>query len=66
MELLDRLLPAPPSPPSWATRELHGGWLDDPLFRPIMSQDLVGGQHRNPDPVGRSSSPPPISTLQRA
>jgi ubiquinone/menaquinone biosynthesis C-methylase UbiE len=32
---------------------LYEGWLDDPLFRPIMDQDLVDGQHRNPDPAGR-------------
>jgi ubiquinone/menaquinone biosynthesis C-methylase UbiE len=32
---------------------LHHGWLDDPHFRPIVAQDLVDGQHRNPDPVGR-------------
>jgi ubiquinone/menaquinone biosynthesis C-methylase UbiE len=32
---------------------LYEGWLDDPLFRPIVEQDLVDGQHRNPDPVGR-------------
>ena len=27
--------------------------LDDPQFRPIVDRDLVDGQHRNPDPVGR-------------
>jgi SAM-dependent methyltransferase len=32
---------------------LYQGWLDDPVFRPIVEQDLAGGQHRNPDPVGR-------------
>ncbi|MDR3034785.1 MAG: class I SAM-dependent methyltransferase [Kitasatospora sp.] len=32
---------------------LYKGWLDDPLFRPIVDQDLVDGQHRNPDPSGR-------------
>jgi len=32
---------------------LYQGWLDDPDFRPIVDQDLVDGQHRNPDPVGR-------------
>jgi SAM-dependent methyltransferase len=32
---------------------LHEGWLDDRVFRPIVEQDLVDGQHRNPDPVGR-------------
>jgi len=32
---------------------LYEGWLDDPDFRPIVDQDLVDGQHRNPDPVGR-------------
>jgi SAM-dependent methyltransferase len=32
---------------------LYEGWLDDPDFRPIMEQDLVDGQHRDPDPVGR-------------
>ena len=33
---------------------LYEGWLDDPGFRPIVDQDLAGGQHRNPDPVGRA------------
>jgi hypothetical protein len=32
---------------------LYEGWLDDPAFRPIVDQDLVDGQHRNPDPAGR-------------
>ena len=32
---------------------LYEGWLDDPVFRPIVDQDLVDGQHRNPDPTGR-------------
>jgi len=32
---------------------LYRGWLDDPVFRPIVDRDLVDGQHRNPDPVGR-------------
>jgi ubiquinone/menaquinone biosynthesis C-methylase UbiE len=32
---------------------LYRGWLDDPVFRPIVDQDLADGQHRNPDPVGR-------------
>ncbi len=32
---------------------LYQGWLDNPDFRPIVEQDLVDGQHRNPDPVGR-------------
>jgi ubiquinone/menaquinone biosynthesis C-methylase UbiE len=32
---------------------LYRDWLDDPQFRPIVDQDLVNGQHRNPDPVGR-------------
>jgi hypothetical protein len=32
---------------------LYEGWLDDPQFRPIVDRDLVDGQHRNPDPVGR-------------
>ena len=32
---------------------LYQGWLDDPQFRPIVDRDLVDGQHRNPDPVGR-------------
>jgi SAM-dependent methyltransferase len=32
---------------------LYEGWLDDPGFRPIVEQDVVDGQHRNPDPVGR-------------
>ncbi len=27
--------------------------LDDPLFRSIVERDLVDGQHRNPDVVGR-------------
>jgi SAM-dependent methyltransferase len=32
---------------------LYSGWLDDPVFRPIVERDLADGQHRNPDPVGR-------------
>jgi ubiquinone/menaquinone biosynthesis C-methylase UbiE len=32
---------------------LNEGWLDDPQFRPIVDQDLMDGQHRNPDPAGR-------------
>jgi ubiquinone/menaquinone biosynthesis C-methylase UbiE len=32
---------------------LYAGWLDDPVFRPIVEADLAGGQHRNPDPAGR-------------
>lgn len=32
---------------------LYQGWLDDPVFRPIVDRDLVDGQHRNLDPVGR-------------
>jgi SAM-dependent methyltransferase len=32
---------------------LYEGWLDDPVFRPIVQRDLADGQHRNPDPVGR-------------
>jgi SAM-dependent methyltransferase len=32
---------------------LYEGWLDDPRFRPIVDQDLLDGQHRNPDPVGQ-------------
>jgi hypothetical protein len=32
---------------------LYKGWLDDPVFRPIVDQDLADGRHRNPDPVGR-------------
>jgi SAM-dependent methyltransferase len=32
---------------------LYEDWLDDPDFRPIVDQDLIDGQHRNPDPVGR-------------
>ncbi len=32
---------------------LYEGWLDDPVFRPIVDQDLADGQHRNPDPAGR-------------
>jgi SAM-dependent methyltransferase len=27
--------------------------LDDPEFRPIMERDIIDGQHRNPDPIGR-------------
>jgi hypothetical protein len=38
---------------------LNEGWLDDPVFRPIVDQDLANGQHRNPDPVGRQSPPAP-------
>ena len=46
---------------------LYEDWLDDPDFRPIADQDLIGGQHRNPDHVGRwSSSPPPTSIPQTA
>lgn len=40
---------------------LYEGWLDDPQFRPIVDRDPVDGQHRNPDPAGRSSSLPRIS-----
>jgi len=32
---------------------LYEDWLDDPVFRPIVDQDLADGQHRNPDPAGR-------------
>jgi len=32
---------------------LYADWLDDPVFGPIVDQDLADGQHRNPDPVGR-------------
>ncbi len=32
---------------------LYQGWLGNPVFRPIVDQDLADGQHRNPDPVGR-------------
>jgi ubiquinone/menaquinone biosynthesis C-methylase UbiE len=32
---------------------LYEGWLDDPVFRPIVDRGLLDGQHRNPDPVGR-------------
>jgi hypothetical protein len=32
---------------------LYRGWLDNPDFRPIVDQDLLDGQHRNADPVGR-------------
>ena len=32
---------------------LYEDWLDDPVFRPIVDQDLAYGQHRNPDPAGR-------------
>jgi ubiquinone/menaquinone biosynthesis C-methylase UbiE len=32
---------------------LYRGWLDDPAFRPLVDRDLIDGQHRNPDPVGR-------------
>ena len=31
---------------------LYAGWLDDPVFAPIVNRDLADGQHRNPDPVG--------------
>jgi hypothetical protein len=42
---------------------LYEGWLDDPVFRPIVEQDLADGQPRNPDPVGRPEfSLPPTST----
>jgi SAM-dependent methyltransferase len=30
---------------------LYADWLDDPVFRPIVDQDLADGQHRNPDPA---------------
>ena len=32
---------------------LYAGWLDDPVFAPIVARDLADGQHRNPDPAGR-------------
>jgi ubiquinone/menaquinone biosynthesis C-methylase UbiE len=32
---------------------LYADWLDDPVFGPIVDQDLADGQHRNPDPAGR-------------
>ena len=32
---------------------LYEGWLDDPVFQPIVDRDLIDGQHRHPDPVGR-------------
>ena len=32
---------------------LYEGWVDDPDFWPIVDQDLLDGQHRNPDPAGR-------------
>lgn len=32
---------------------LYQGALGDPEFRPIVDRDLIDGQHRNPDPVGR-------------
>ena len=32
---------------------LYRDWLDDPVFRGIVDQDLAEGQHRNPDPAGR-------------
>ena len=32
---------------------LDEGRLGDPVFRPIVDQDLADGQHRNPDPAGR-------------
>ena len=32
---------------------LYQGCMEDPDFRPIVDQDLLDGQHRNPDPVGR-------------
>jgi hypothetical protein len=33
---------------------LYQDWPGDPVFRPIVDQDLADGQHRNPDPVGRA------------
>ncbi len=50
MELLDRLLPRPPAR---LLDGLYRGWLGDPVFQPIVDQDLADGQHRNPDPAGR-------------
>jgi len=32
---------------------VYEGWLDDPIFRPIVERDLADGQHRNPEPVAR-------------
>jgi Methyltransferase domain len=88
MELLERLLPAPPArvldvgggPGTYAAPlarrgyrvhlvdpvplhvvsrfaslldGLYADWLDDPVFGPIVDQDLADGQRRNPDPAGR-------------
>ena len=44
---------------------LYAGWLDDPVFAPIVNRDLADGQHRNPDPVGLPSSSPPRSSTPR-
>src|SRR5437899_2705137 len=51
LELLDRLLPAPPA----RVLDVGGGpgTYAAPLARRIVDADLAGGQHRNPDPVGR-------------
>jgi SAM-dependent methyltransferase len=38
---------------AWLPGGLYQGWLDDPGFRAIVDRDLLDGQHRNPDPVGR-------------
>ncbi len=44
---------------------LYEGWLDDPVFAPIVARDLADGQHRNPDPAGRPSSSPPRTSTRR-
>jgi hypothetical protein len=38
---------------------LYEGWLDDPDFRPIVDQDLVDGQHRNPAALAYRLQPSP-------
>ena len=46
---------------------LYEGWLDDPVFVPIVDQDLLTGSTATPiRPAGRSSSPPRTSTLRTA
>lgn len=32
---------------------LYEGWLGDDNYRAIVDRDLLSGQHRNPDPVGK-------------
>lgn len=31
---------------------IYAGWLEDSTYRAIVKQDLLNGQHRNPDPAG--------------